>query len=180
MRKPATGMRLFIGLGVLFFVGYVLAPVRSVVLALAYPVFGKVTVPDTLYSLQYAPVKCGPYFLYVHPDFHSAALRGQSRGLRHKLYFVSATPPDLDPRPDTIAQLFAFGVAQHTLSNTQPTTGHAQTHKRSAVRPATFAEVMGQYIDTSYCKPYRPSTQRCNGALPFCDHTMSTYLGRRQ
>lgn len=123
--------------------------------------------PGVETSVFRAPVRCGPYFLYIHPSYYKLDRYGRAAN-RYKVFSVSRTPPD--EKTDKIEQLWAYGVMQATIQTDRPVLFNAETLDRNAMRPAMWSEIgWGDYIGDYYCKPYKPGTLQCREHDPWCD-----------
>lgn len=113
--------------------------------------------PDRLVA---APVKCGPYFVYIHPN--------SPANLKYEMFIVSRTPPDR--RVDKIHELWTFGNMRYAISNDYPTLSRGHTYERTIVRPAMFGELIGHYFDglSNLCFPYKTAILQCDRARVWC------------
>lgn len=121
--------------------------------------------PNT--SIYLAPVKCGPYFLYLHPAYYRLD-RFHRRAQRYIVFSVSKTPPEA--KVAQIEQLWAYGVSQNTIAINRPNLFGHEIHSRTAMRPAMMKEIgVGDYIGEYSCNPYRPTQLQCQDFSPWCD-----------
>lgn len=118
------------------------------------------SVRDTTWSPADAPVQCGPYFLYYHPDYWK---KPQPQPVR--IITVSKVPPDADI--EEIPQLWAFGI-RRTHDNSYPIVYKADTIPRERLRPLMMAEVTGVYVGGYACLPYKPLSLTCARQSPWC------------
>ena len=122
---------------------------------------------DNRVSPRVAPVYCGPYFLYLHPDYYQLDRNGRAAN-RYRLTSISDTPPDA--KTDTIHQLWASKKLHGAFQTERTVFEHERSFPRTATRPVMWYEVtFGDYIGDHWCKPYKPGTLHCRERKPRCD-----------
>lgn len=110
-----------------------------------------------------APVRCGPYFIYIHPESQTDRFK-----FRRKVFVVSNNPPD-DETIDTIYELWSYGVRMDVISRKRPVVSRNERFSRNSIRPAMYSEMIGDYIGDDPCYPYRSTELSCDGRSPFCN-----------
>lgn len=144
----------FIPLAILFFVGFAMFSCINDI----FPVHAQ--------PAATSPVQCGKYFLYLHPSYWQHGNRQAQASATYKVFTVSVIPPD--QKVDTLDSLWAYGVTQSVISMNRPVLHQFEKLPRADVRPATFGETFGDYINGSICMPYKPFELACTEISAFC------------
>lgn len=115
----------------------------------------KPSVRKATHSPADAPTKCGPYYLYFHPDFWKKSYP------MPKIITVSGLPPDADV--ELLEQLWAFSGSPpyNTVRSTS-------TLPRERFRPVMMAEATGLHVGGHLCLPYKPLSLTCSKSSPWC------------
>lgn len=107
-------------------------------------------------KLAAAPVKCGPFFLYVP----------LKAGPDASPVIVAATPPD-DRAATHIDQLAAFDPA-HTENGRYRSLYQPRSYDRAALRPLPFAALPASHVEGRPCLFYNPLKLHCAPGRAFC------------
>jgi len=118
-----------------------------------------------------APVQCGEYFLYIHPQSGNHKRQGPFNNCKHCLIFaVTRTPPD-DRTIKQVPVLWSYGDPTSHLVNQYPVVAHNQTFPRTDLIPAYYLQATDHRIGKHVCFPYRPFHLECDGKKPWCRET---------
>jgi hypothetical protein len=108
-----------------------------------------------------AAAKCGPYFIYFHPQHRKGKYRYSN------VYTVSRTAPDA--KVQFIQESWSFHKRRGTLSKGK-TISRGKKIARTAVKPLIYPQAFGDYYGgrQNICAPYRAGELSCSPNRTYC------------